>query len=224
MVIKLAKSRGPTLDGGFDYCAFAIYHRKRKKGQLVTSFAPIAMRFIVWSLGIFLKLCVAGGRGGMYDRTMQETKIVSWEAPEFEYRHKGVSWYWLTIIIAVSLVAVAAWQRNFLFGVFVVIAEVLVLAWGSRTPSTVAFLMNEKELIINKAERYPWEEFVSFGAEEDRDTPTLTFRFRHRVRPVLRILVPTTHFAAARGFVAGKIPQVNEPRSFIETLEELLRF
>ncbi|MBI2888311.1 MAG: hypothetical protein HYY10_00115 [Candidatus Liptonbacteria bacterium] len=155
---------------------------------------------------------------------MQEPQSVLWEAPEFEYRHKGVSWYWLTIIIAVSLVAVAAWQRNFLFGVFVVIAEVLVLAWGSRTPPTISFLMNEKELVINKTERYPWEEFISFGTEDDRDPPTLTFRFRHRVRPVLRILVPTTHFAAARGFAAWKLPQVNDPRSFIETLEELLRF
>ncbi len=150
--------------------------------------------------------------------------MVSWEAPEFEYRHKGVSWYWLTIIIAVSFVALASWQRNFLFGVFVVIAEVLVLAWGSRTPPTVAFLVSEKELVINKEERYPWGEFVSFGAEEENELPTLTLRFRHRVRPALRILVPATHFAAARNFMAGKLPQIDEQRSFIEILEELLRF
>ncbi|MBI2623756.1 MAG: hypothetical protein HYW65_04310 [Candidatus Liptonbacteria bacterium] len=155
---------------------------------------------------------------------MAEHRAVSWEAPEFEYRHKGVSWYWVTILIAVSFMAVAVWQRNFLFGVFVVVAEVLVLAWGNRTPATISFALSEKEFVINNAERFAWEEFMSFGAEEEGAFAMFTLRFRHRIRPSLRILVPSNRLAAVKGIAAQKLPEVNEPRPFIETLEEFLRF
>jgi hypothetical protein len=155
---------------------------------------------------------------------MTSLRAVSWEAPEFEYRTKGVSWYWFTIIIAVALVAAAVWQRNFLFGVFVVIAEVLVLAWGSKAPKTVSFLMNDKEFAIDGRERHRWEEFASFSVEEEYEPYILTLRFRNRIRPALHVIVPAAQLPAAKGFAAGRLLQVDEGRSFIETLEDFLRF
>ena len=63
---------------------------------------------------------------------------ITWEAPEFEYRPKSVSWYWISIIIAAAIIAFAIWERNFLFGIFIVIAEILFIAWGNETPATIA--------------------------------------------------------------------------------------
>ena len=47
---------------------------------------------------------------------------IVWQIPEYEYRSKDVSWYWISLIAAIVLFAFAIWQKNFLFAIFVVIA------------------------------------------------------------------------------------------------------
>ncbi|MDP3892652.1 hypothetical protein, partial [Nocardioides sp.] len=64
---------------------------------------------------------------------------IEWRAPEFYYREKGVSWYWLSIIAAIVILSVSVWQKNFLFAVFVVIAEILMLVWAGRKPREISF-------------------------------------------------------------------------------------
>lgn len=59
---------------------------------------------------------------------------IKWQAPEYEYREKTVSWYWISIVVAALVIAFSVWQKNFLFGFFIVIAEMLFIVWGNRTP------------------------------------------------------------------------------------------
>jgi hypothetical protein len=68
---------------------------------------------------------------------------INWQAPEFEYRPKSISWYWTSI-----------WDRNFLFGVFIVIAEVLLIAWGNDAPPTVNFVLTDSNLSIGETKDY----------------------------------------------------------------------
>ena len=86
-----------------------------------------------------------------------EKIVIEWKAPEFEYREKDVSWYWLSIIAAVVILGAAVWQKNFLFAVFVVIAEILMLVWAGRKPREITFSLNEKGLTMsgNKSRTFP---------------------------------------------------------------------
>jgi hypothetical protein len=92
----------------------------------------------------------------------------TWEAPEFEYRPKNISWYWLSIIVSAAIIAFAIWERNFLFGIFIVIAEILFIAWGNETPATIHFVLTENDLSIGEAKHYhvtlidSIEKFLSF--------------------------------------------------------------
>ncbi len=149
---------------------------------------------------------------------------IEWRAPEFTYWHKGVSWYWLTIIVAVLLLAVAAWGRNFLFGVFVVIAEILVLTWGSRTPEFVTFRAEMKELNINDRMHYAWQDFASFSTEEEEGGFTVFLRFRNGLRPPLRIFIPRDVFAGFKKKISLWCPETQDFRSFVEVIEEFFRF
>ncbi len=87
---------------------------------------------------------------------MEELKI-EWQAPEFEYREKDISWYWLSIIVAVLILSVSVWQKNFLFAAFVVMAEMLILVWAGRKPREISFSLDEKGLTIsgNKSRTFP---------------------------------------------------------------------
>ena len=159
----------------------------------------------------------------MYDWGVPEiihtAHLVTWQAPEFEHQEKGISWYWLTIIAAVLLVALAVWQRNFLFGIFVVVAEVLVLLWGGKKPRTLTFSLNEKELIIGSRERYLWSEFLNFSIEERENFSLVVLQFK-RLRPMLHILIPAAQFQEVKGIFFSRLPQVERERSLGEAVEE----
>ncbi|MCR4328077.1 MAG: hypothetical protein NUV53_00990 [Patescibacteria group bacterium] len=151
------------------------------------------------------------------------SSAIHWKAPEYEYREKGISWYWITMIVAVGFVALAAWQRNFLFGTFVVIAELLVLIWGHREPNIIEFSADEKELAINNT-RYEWDEFSSFSVRESEKDLVFTFRPRGRIRIVLHVRVPQRHIGDFNALINEKVVHAQEDRSLVEVLEELLRF
>ena len=79
----------------------------------------------------------------------------TWEAPEFEYREKEVSWYWISIIAAALIIAFSVWQKDFLFGFFIVIAEMLFIVWGNKAPRTLTFTLTDTELNIGDTSHTP---------------------------------------------------------------------
>ena len=68
----------------------------------------------------------------------QEDKFeIEWQAPEYFHYQKDVSWYWLVLILGIVTIVFALWQKNFLFAVFVIIAEVLLFYWGRTQPRVI---------------------------------------------------------------------------------------
>jgi hypothetical protein len=150
---------------------------------------------------------------------------IEWEAPEFEYRRKGTGWYWITIIVAALIVAVAVWQRNFLFGFFVVIAEALVIVWGSREPRTVAFVLDERGLTVDRRKFYPLSELESFSVDENAgDLPVIIIRSRRKLLPTTTIIVPKERFGDVRQGLKLAVREVVHEPTLTEALERFLRF
>jgi len=151
---------------------------------------------------------------------------ISWEAPEFEYREKTVSWYWLTVIIAVIMLAMAVWKANFLFGFFIVLAEILVLVWAIKEPNLVNFLLNEQGLRIHGHGFYPWEELVSWSVQstDEAELQEIIFVLHKKFRPALKVLVPRESWAAVKTKLEEVLPQVPHKPSFSDMLEKLLGF
>ncbi len=151
---------------------------------------------------------------------------IKWQAPEFEYRPKGVSWYWISIIVAAAIVAVSVWQKNFLFGLLIIVAEILVLVWANREPPFVEFTLNERGLDIGGNKFYVWSEAESFGIDDylETDWPNLYFQFKARLKTPLKIKMPKERAAEIQKTLQTILPQVKHERSALETLEELIGF
>ena len=89
----------------------------------------------------------------------------TWQAPEFEYREKEVSWYWISIIAAALIIAFSVWEKDFLFGLFIVIAEMLFIVWGNKVPAVVPFTLTDTEITIGGYKSYLMKEFESWSAD-----------------------------------------------------------
>src|SRR5690348_2499840 len=109
--------------------------------------------------------CIAARRAGWYAISMASCGI-TWEAPEFECRDKGVAWYCISIIVAAIIVAFAVWEKNFLFGLFIVIAEVLFIVWGNRLPRMIGLAASEAGITIEEV-FYAFRDFENVSI----DTP-----------------------------------------------------
>jgi len=148
----------------------------------------------------------------------------SWDAPEFEYRPKSVSWYWLSIIIAAAVVAFAIWDRNFLFGVFVVIAEILFIAWGNETPATLHFTLTENDLEIGNAKSYQIKLFENFSVNEQENWAEVSFAFKTKLRVPLKVLVPKVKIEEIRKNLKPSLREVEFEPSLLDSLEKIIGF
>ena len=151
---------------------------------------------------------------------------IRWQAPEYEYRTKTISWYWLSIIFAVIILGVAVWQKNFLFGFFVVAAEILILAWANREPPLIDFTLNEKGLSLGDRKFYSLTEMESFSIDNFGETewPSLFFEFHSRLKPALKIKLPRARLAEIQKMLKSDLAQVEHEHSMLDTLEEFVGF
>jgi hypothetical protein len=151
---------------------------------------------------------------------------IKWRAPEFEYRPKTVSWYWISIIVAAVIVGMAVWQKNFLFGFLVIVAEILVLVWANREPPLVEFTLNEKGVDIGGNKFHAWDEIENFSIDDYLETewPNLYFQFRARLKTPLKTKLPKERMAEIQKTLQTILPQTKHDRSALETLEEFIGF
>lgn len=155
---------------------------------------------------------------------MAGDKEIKWSAPEFVSRSKTGGWYWLSIFIAVTLLAVAVWQRNFLFGFFILVAEVLVLVWGNETPRQVQFEINAKGIRVDDKQFYTWNDLQAFSVDEDDKLSAVFLDFKQRFKPSLRIYIPAEHLTEVKAALQAKVRETEYEPNLIDALENLFRF
>lgn len=153
---------------------------------------------------------------------------IRWEAPEFEHRPKTAGWYWATIAVAIVLLAIAVWQKNYLFGLFVVLAEIMLIVWAAEVPPRVRFELTERGLAVGKRKFYPLRELKSFSADIegtfDPDYPDILIQFHHHFRPPLRIKAPMTWLPEIRRELKVHIPEEHFEPGMTELLEKYFGF
>lgn len=152
---------------------------------------------------------------------------VQWEAPEYEYHDKDVSWYWTSIIVAAAIVAFAVWQRNFLFGLFIVVAEILFIIWGNRPPRNARFTADQDGISVTGAgeKLHLYKEFESMGVNPiGEGWSELVFIFRARFKTPLKTLIPNAELANLRANLKTVLREIPYEPTLLDSIEKLLRF
>lgn len=151
---------------------------------------------------------------------------IEWHAPEFSYREKDVSWYWISATIAIILLSVSVWQKNFLFAVFIVIAEILILVWAGQKPRTIEFKLDEIGLTIDGKKFYPYSSIAAFSIDENAsgEWRELAFRFGHGMRPFLKVFVPSERSEEIEKTLITVIQKTDFEDSFLDILQRLIGF
>lgn len=153
---------------------------------------------------------------------------LTWQAPEFEHRPKTVTWYWASIIVAIVLLIFAVWQKNYVFGVFVVIAELLLMVWGSHEPPMVAFTLTPKGLRVGTEKFYPFHEFKNWSVDAegffDPEWPDIFIHLKGHFHTGVRMKVPRPLLPEVEAILRDHAEEVPFEPSAIDVLEKFLGF
>jgi hypothetical protein len=149
----------------------------------------------------------------------------TWDAPEFEYREKDVSWYWISIVVAALIIAFSVWQKDFLFGFFIVVAEMLFIVWGNKVPAVVPFTLTDTAIHIGGYKSYAMKEFESWSVDSDGvEWADVAFYFRSHIHPPLALMVPEEKMAEIRANMKTVLKEIEHQPTLIDSIEKFLRF
>ncbi|MBI4133742.1 hypothetical protein HY478_03945 [Candidatus Uhrbacteria bacterium] len=153
--------------------------------------------------------------------------VIRWTAPEYRYYEKDLAWYLAVLGIGGIVTLLAAWQKNFLFVVFTVLATLLALAWGKRKPEIVSFEFSDRGLGINSKRFYAMdhiEGFTLIALGEEEAWQELVLRTTRRLDSLVRILVPANQAEAIVSFLKRYADEMEFEESATEHIARILRF
>jgi len=111
----------------------------------------------------------------------------AWEAPSHPYHERGPRWYIVMTVIALGLIGIALFNRNFLFALIILlIAMVLILA-GHEEPKPILVQIGQNGVVWH-GKLYLYQDFEHFAIiYQPPYTKLLYLEHRNSFVPRLRI-------------------------------------
>lgn len=151
---------------------------------------------------------------------------IRWSGYEFEYREKTADWFWAVGIIIVSIAAISFIYDNALFGIFMLIAGVMLLTMARRSPRLIDYELTNKGLHINDKVYHHTELHAFWVAESKYAPPKLLLRTNRWTAPVLVITIETDYINPdkVRDFLLDYVPEERIDESLAQKFMEFLGF
>jgi len=158
--------------------------------------------------------------------------VISWQAPEYEQIHKDISWYWLSLIVAIVIAVAAIWQNNFLFAIFIGIAWLVFVNLARRLPPTWIFKISKQGLAIHSASEsdktyrlYLWQDIDGFDIHEaTNEFKWLVLRIKSRFSPYLKINFYHQDEEKIKNFLLEFLPKEEYKKSVADSISEIIGF
>jgi hypothetical protein len=168
---------------------------------------------------------------GNIEKIDSEKSAISWQAPEFESHPKDVSWYWLSLITTIIILALAVWQKNFLFALFIVIAWLVIIYLSRRSPTVWQFRIDEKgiEISLPKSREarkfYPYEEINGFDIKSGSDKyKELILKLKTKLSPYLKINIHSADEEKIKNFLLKFLLKEEYHVSLADSVSKLIGF
>ncbi len=125
------------------------------------------------------------------DENQEAGSLFSWSIPSHEHQERSFGFFVWIISVMVILLLFSVWQKNFLFGIFILMASGTVLFLSLQHPETHEFALTDKFIVFgNYQDTHTYSEFSHFDVQEFSDIDTeifLAFKDKKRAPIHMRI-------------------------------------
>lgn len=149
---------------------------------------------------------------------------IRWTAPEFNYYHKDKSWFIVPALIALVLLAIAIWLKNYTFAIIIPLAFFCLYIYGTKTPKKISFSISHRGVIIDKT-IYTYDNLKSFWIFYDPPRlKKLCLHGKKTFMPAISIPLAEQNPTQIRALLLKYLPEVEQEESILDILMEKWRF
>ena len=116
---------------------------------------------------------------------MNETKNLTWAAPEYEHKEQNRDWFWALGIVVVAGSITSIIFHNYFFAILLVLSGILMTMFAIKKPDIVNYQINDKGLKI-RDRLYPYESIKSFWVRRE-DNPYLFIESQRLFMPIIQV-------------------------------------
>jgi hypothetical protein len=146
---------------------------------------------------------------------------LEWETLEHPHVPRTVDWYWAVGLLAVSIAVASFMLDNPLFGIFILLAAILMAVHAHKGPRIVTCKITKSGIVYHN-KMYPFSSLSSFWIHEDRLPHRLVISSEHHLVPHIHIPIENTDPADIRDALLNHIDEARHKHSLMEALAELL--
>jgi hypothetical protein len=152
-------------------------------------------------------------------------KEISWRAAEYDYYEKDLNWYLLVGALALLLIIVALWQKDFFFAVFILLSSTMVIILGRQRPEVLDFRLTEEGCHLGAKLFYPYDALENFSiTERSGRLDEMVLKRKTAFNPYIRVLLDNQTATKVREFLKDKLPEVEREETFMDIFTHLLGF
>jgi len=149
---------------------------------------------------------------------------ISWRTLEYEHYRKSKDWFWALFIVMAALLIVAIITKNFLFGVFIIIAGIAMALLGKKRPREVEVVVSGKGVQIEN-NLYPYETLESFWIfYQPPDIKEVSLKSEKLLMPHIKIPLGDTDPTSVRKLLLQFLPEEAQEESLIDVVARMLKF
>lgn len=151
--------------------------------------------------------------------------LITWEIPSHEHKERGFGFFVWIIAAMIVLLLFSIWQKNFLFGIFIILASGTLLFLSSQHPDTHEFSLTPSHIVFgNYQDSYSYDEFSHFNVQEfSSDDIEIFFAFKHKNRnPIHMRIYKRDREKIIAILREKKLPQRDIEISLFESISKIL--
>jgi hypothetical protein len=103
------------------------------------------------------------------EKNQKDEIEIEWEIESRKHKEQSNAFYIITLSITLMLLIFSVWQKDFLFGVFIILASGTILFLSAQPPEKYKFKLSKNGLTIFEGGRetfYPYRRFSHFDIYE----------------------------------------------------------
>lgn len=152
------------------------------------------------------------------------TRSVSWEAPEHRHIEKTTDWFWVVGIIAISASVVSIILDDILFSIVILLGATTMILFGHRKPKTLPFEISIRGVRINET-LYNYDSLEQYAIDEEApEGPQLILRSKHFFMPLIIIPLPEEYIDDIEAILGERLPEVHMHEPLSHRLLEFFGF
>ena len=132
---------------------------------------------------------------------------VTWTTLEFEEKDRHPDWIWYAGLIAGIVAAISFFYGNIFFGIFIVLAGIIVIIYAFHTPQPVTITLTKDGVVIN-TELVPYANIRQFWLDESGKQDKLLLLVKTVFLPMTVLPVEGVSAETIRAALVPHVPEV----------------